>query len=40
MNWFDRMGIWMMQNPTLCVFIFVALMALYIWLIYIEEKWK
>ena len=40
MNWFDRIGIWMMQHPVVCLIIFVALMALYIWLIYIEEKWK
>ena len=40
MNWFDRMCIWMMQHPMVCVILFVALMALYIWLIYVEDKWK
>lgn len=40
MNQFDRMCIWMMQHPMVCLILFVALMALYIWLICFEEKWK
>ena len=39
MKWLDKAGIWLMQHPVGAVAIFVLVMAVYIWLIYIEDKW-
>ena len=39
MKWFDYVGLWLIEHPVINGLLIVLFLVIYIWVIYIEDKW-